>query len=71
MVFRVAVEIKQNGHTLHSKGSQLTALHVTNYTLMQSEGNEASNLLLQSVLLTMARGNKGTVHNSTDMLSPK
>jgi hypothetical protein len=38
-VLRILVEIKQNGHTLHEKVSQLTALHVTNYTLMQSEGN--------------------------------
>lgn len=42
MILRISVEIEQNGHTLHSKGSQLTALHVTNCTLMQSEGNEAS-----------------------------
>jgi len=44
MVLRISVEIKQNGHTLHSKGPQLTALHFTNYTMMQPEGNEASNL---------------------------
>jgi len=42
LALRTSVEIKQNGHTLHSKGSQLTAVHVTNYTILQKEGNEAS-----------------------------
>jgi hypothetical protein len=42
VVLSTSVEIKRNDHTLHSKGSQLTAVHVTNCTLLQKEGNEAS-----------------------------